>query len=407
MTSASLRKREVTGNVQVSAQELSSIEEIEGSLERSGEDDKLMHSVLENDQDTIDKGHIIEDATNQGVAAFTPDMMFEQLVKDYGQAEQIYGERILRQLTGYSSEYLERNIKIPEFQKLVQENLRKNVKQLKKEGLLDKDDQITEKAITLASVVMYTEELDNIMPKGISGEREYKKQSHYGEKGDVKPYRTGDRYKDLALKKSIKKAIRRGHADLSEKDLEVFERQSKGQVYVIYALDASGSMKGRKIGACKKAGIALCYKAIEERDKAGLLIFGETIEVAVEPTLDFPLLLNKIVKARASKQTDLAATIRHAISMFPSFDVTKHLILLTDALPTAGAKPEQETLRAVSAAKEAGITISLIGINLDKKGRKLAERIVEISNAKLYVLRDVEDVDKIVLEDYYAARLSI
>src|SRR3989338_1015819 len=122
MTSASLRKREVTGNVQVSAQELSSIEEIEGSLERSGEDDKLMHSVLENDQDTIDKGHIIEDATNQGVAAFTPDMMFEQLVKDYGQAEQIYGERILRQLTGYSSEYLERNIKIPEFQKLVQEN---------------------------------------------------------------------------------------------------------------------------------------------------------------------------------------------------------------------------------------------------------------------------------------------
>ena len=133
-----------------------------------------MHSVLENDKKTIDDGHLIEDALDQGAAAFTPDLMFEQLVKNYGQAEKIYGERILKQMTGYSSEYLERNLKIPEFQKLVQENLKKNAKQLKKDGLIGADGELTEKAISLASIVMYAEELDHIIPKGISGERDRK-----------------------------------------------------------------------------------------------------------------------------------------------------------------------------------------------------------------------------------------
>ena len=40
-------------------------------------------------------------------------------------------------------------------------------------------------------------------------------------------------------------------------------------------------MKGPKIGACKRAGIALAYKAIEEKDKVGLIVFGILIGVEV------------------------------------------------------------------------------------------------------------------------------
>ena len=35
---------------------------------------------------------------------------------------------------------------------------------------------------------------------------------------------------------------------------------------IIYGLDASGSMKGNKLKAAKKAGIALAFKAIEEKN---------------------------------------------------------------------------------------------------------------------------------------------
>ena len=71
-------------------------------------------------------------------------------------------------------------------------------------------------------------------------------------------------------------------------------------------------------------------------------------------------------------------------------------------MPTIGKEPEKQTLEEASIARNKGITISLIGINLDEKGRKLAEKIVALGEGKLYVVKDVENVDKVVLEDYYS-----
>jgi len=38
---------------------------------------------------------------------------------------------------------------------------------------------------------------------------------------------------------------------------------------------------------------------------------------------------------------------------------------------------------------------------LNEKGKKLAEKIVELGQGKLYVIKDIENVDSVVLEDYY------
>lgn len=378
--------------------ELSRAEEIEGKLKTS--DKGLMKSVLESDRQTIEKGKLIESAMDRGINTFTPDLMFEQMVSDYKMAEQIYGERILRQLFGYDPEYIQKNIKIPEFRRLLRKKAEENLKKLSEEKIIDNKFNITDKGIELASLVMYTEELDNIVPKGNFGERVHKKASHYGEKEDVKFFRKGDRYKDIAIRNTIKTSIRRGHSDVGFDDLKAFERQSKGQCYIIYALDASGSMRGDKISSCKKAGIALAHKAISNRDKVGLIVFGDEIRSFVEPTLDFGRLIKEIVKVRASSQTDIVKTIKRSIELFPNVEATKHLILLSDALPTAGAEPEKETLEAVSMARNSKITVSVIGVNLDKKGEEMARKIAEVGLGKLYSIKDLKDVDKIVLEDY-------
>jgi len=376
------------------------IEELTGKLS-SQEERKLMHSVLENDKETIEKGKLIRDSINQGLDAFTPDLIYQQLVKNYSMAKHIFGPSLLKLATGYNPDYIEKNINIPEFQKELRFRIQKNIEKLKEEGLLDRDSEISEKGIELASLVMYFEELDKITPKGILGGKIHKKTSIYGGKEDIRTYKKSDRYKDIAIKKSVKLAIRRGHKKLHEKDLKVFERQSKGQSYIVYALDASGSMKGSKIDACKRAGIALAYKAIDEKDKVGLIVFGSEIKTIVEPTQDFSYLLKNITSAKASRETDLAASLRKSIELFPNDDITKHLILITDALPTIGKEPEQETLQEVSIARNKGITISLIGINLNEKGKKLAEKIVELGEGKLYIVKNIENIDKIVLEDYY------
>ena len=378
------------------------IEELTGKLSFQNVEQKLMHSVLENDKETIEKGKLIRDCINQGLNSFTPDLLYQQLVKNYSMAKHIFGPSLIKLATGYSPDYIKKNINIPEFQKELRSRIEKNIEKLKEEGLLEKNNEITDKGIELASLVMYFEELDKITPKGILGEKIHKRVSIYGGKEDVRNYRKSDRYRDIAIKKSVKLAIRRGHRKLDEKDLQVYERQSKGENYIVYALDASGSMKGAKIDACKRAGIALAYKAINEKDKVGLIVFGSEIKTIVKPTNDFPFLIKNITSARASRETDLVATLRKSLELFPNEDITKHLILITDALPTIGKEPEKETLEEASNAKNKGITISLIGINLNEKGKKLAEKIVELGEGKLYMIKNLENIDKIVLEDYYS-----
>lgn len=384
----------------VTFQKATQIEELSGKLASQDDEDKLMHTVLEGDKEALDEGKIITESINQSLGSFTPDLMFKNMVKDFKQAKNLYGETLIRLLTGYDAEYVKKNISIPEFQRQVKGNIEKKVKDLKDKGLLDKEGVATEKALTISSLVLYLEELSHLIPKGF-GEKKEKKMDLYGDREGIKNYQK-TRYRDIAIRPSIKTAIRRHHVEMEKTDLKIFERRKKGKISIIYALDASGSMKGQKINVSKKAGIALAFKAIEEKNKVGVIVFGDDVKVAVEPTLDFKSLLHELIQIRASNQTNLAQTIHRAIELFPKTHETKHLILLTDAVPTTGEDPIKETLQAVSLARDHKITISLIGIKLDEEGLKLARQIIEVGNGRLIGVRNLEALDRLVLEDYDA-----
>jgi len=386
-----------------SINEIEEIEELDGKLGSQNEEDKLMKSVLNNDKKAIEDGKLIRESLNKGIGSFTPELIFEKLVNNYTIAKELYGKTIIKSITSYDPSYVEKNRKFPEFQKELKKKIEDNIEQLKEAEILNKDNSVSETGIKLASITIFNEELDNLQAKGILGEKIHKKDFIYGDKEDVKNYKKGDRYRDIALKHSIKLAIRINKKQLSKNELKTFERQSRGQIYVIYALDASGSMKGVKVDACKKAGIALAYKAIDKKDKTGLIIFGSEVKEEVAPCLDFPLLLDKITRIKyAREETDLTKAIMKSIELFPNRSITKHLLLITDAMPTKGDDPEKETIEAVSLARNNNITISLVGIELNKKAKDLAKKITEIGNGKFYIVKDIENVDKIVLEDYYS-----
>jgi len=389
-------------DVEAKVEEASEIEQLTGKLASQTEEQKLMHLVMDNDKEIVQEGRLLKEALNQGLSSFTAELMFEQLVKNYSLAKQLFGESLIRELTGYEPAYVKKNIHIPEFQKELRTSMAAHFQKLKDAHFVDNEGSITDKGVQLASLILYTEELDHLLPKGAFGEKATKRQFLYGDKNDVKEYRKGDRYRDIALRSSLKTAVRRGHEELRKTDLKTFEKESKGNVNLIYALDASGSMRGRKIDVCKKAGIALAYKALQEKDKVGLIVFGSDIKEEIAPTHDFSLLLNEIARIRASRETNLAAMLKKAIELFPETHITKHLILLSDALPTIGEDPEKETLEMVSLARSHGITISVIGIQLDEKGRKLAEKIAQLGEGRLFIVRKLEEVDKVVLEDYYS-----
>lgn len=226
--------------------------------------------------------------------------------------------------------------------------------------------------------------------------------SVYGDKGNVREYRKGDRYRNIAIRQSIKTAARRMHQAVTEADLRVFDRFDKGSIQVIYAIDASGSMRGEKIAMAKRAGIALAYTAINQKDRVGLVVFGSDIREAIQPTLDFDLLVKSIAVIHAAKETNINLTIKKAAELFSREQITKHLIILTDCLPTIGKEPEKETLEAVGNAGAMGITTSLVGIKLDEAGKRLAEQIVQLGKGRLYIAQNLKELDTIVIRDYYS-----
>jgi len=383
--------------------DISKGESSEGKLHKQYVEDKLMSSVLAADKTTIDHAELIQEATNQNIGAFTPSALFSQMVKNFSITKQLFGEKLLRLLTGYDPNYIEKNLKIPEFRKELQQAIEENITKLKDEKLLDDEGMVTNKGAELGAIVL-VKELDKFITKDKIGEKTSKTSRHYGEKAGIRNYKHGDRYKDLNLKRTVHKAIRRGHKSITKGDLMTSEREGKGKVSLIFALDASSSMKGKKIETCKKAGITLAYKAIQDKDDVGLIIFGSEIKEAIPPTRDFSTLLNAIAHIKASKQTDFAGMITKSVELFPPSRETKHLIILTDALPTVGKEPEKETLQAASTARSAGITISLIGVQLDKAGIRLASEITRIGEGRFSQVKNLDAVGQIVLEDYYAVR---
>ncbi len=390
------------GSIEVTIDDISEIDEIEGKLSSEAIEERLMRSVAQNDKKNVDSGQLIAEALNQGISSFNPDMMFENMVNNYSMAKKVYGERLIKLLSGYNSGFIERNINIPEFQRELKKKIAEKVQEMKDDSLLTRSDAVSEIGATLSALVLFASELERITPKGSFGEKPHKRRSHYGERDTSRKYRKGDRYKDIAIKDSLKLAIRRGHRRVGTDDLVVSDRQSRGQAEIIYAIDASGSMKGKKIAVCKKAGIALAYKGINARDKIGLIAFGSDIKTEVTPSLDFPFLLREIAKLRATRQTDFTSMLLRCLELFSTGSHTKHLIILTDATPTVGADPQAESLAAISRIREAGITVSIIGIEMDQKARTFAEHAAEIGKGKVYLVKATDELDTIVLEDYYS-----
>jgi Mg-chelatase subunit ChlD len=159
-------------------------------------------------------------------------------------------------------------------------------------------------------------------------------------------------------------------------------------------------MRGKKLALAKRAGVALAYKAIEQGDDVGLLAFGSSVETSIRPGKKFLDIVQALTKLRARAETDLALAIRAAIPLLVG--KSKHLLLLTDGLHTTGTT--EQVLAAAQEARDAGVSISMVGINLDKEGERVCEQIIDLTQGRFYRVQNLEEMDLLILEDY--ARLK-
>ncbi len=357
-------------------------------------------SLKEEKEDYFENAKLIMDVINNNLF-LNSNKLFENLVKNYKLARKIYGLGFIKRLTGYDDKFISKNIKYPEFQKELKKRIDEKIEELKRNDLIDKEGNIKDRGYELASVVLVLEEIEGLVKK--EGVFKSKKRFDYGIIEDFKVFRN-EAYRDIALRKTIRTAIKRLHKEIKKQDLRSVIRKNKSRVNIILAIDASGSMKGDKLEQAKKAGVALSYKAIRDKNNVGLIIFREKVIDAIPLTNNFEVLAKALVGVRARQQTNLAETITKGIELLSTKRTgSKHLFIITDAIPTKTSNnkdPVEETLKAASLASTNKIRISIIGIQLKDDAEVLARKITELTSGVLYRVKTPKNLDVLLLEEY-------
>ena len=373
-------------------------------MKRDYRDNKLMHTVLQAEKKRIDDAQAVREAANQNVGAFSPDLAFEKVVNNYRFAKQLMGDTLLRQLTGYDSSTIERNINIPEFQREMKDQIKQNVDELRDEGILDKEYEVTDEGYRLATLNLIQEELDDMQGAGHRGEKQVPKRGFRGDVKGYKKYEKGQPYREISPRRTVRLATRRGRRNIQREDLVAESRETQGSLEVVYLVDTSGSMKGNKIRMAKKAGVALAHRAQQNGDDIGAVLFSNKVHTTIPVGSDLFDITEKLVKIRGSGETDLGIAIEEGLNLFTSTAAQKHIILLSDALQTRGSDPERTVLTEAVKARAMDASISVLGIGLDEEGTRLAQSIVDKSNGKLYAVSDAESLNEVVIQDYASIR---
>ena len=372
----------------------------EETIESKSGSDKGAYRPSESEKSEREEGMLVEELAAQGIGHFNADVFFENLTRDYRGAKELYGERLISLATGESSEYVQRNIRIPEFEHALREKLKKQKRELEKKGLV-RNDSLTDAAYVMAAENFLSDALE-ALHRASFNESHGEAQSRIGTRRDDKPYR-GEPYRDIDLRKTIRRAVTRGHSRIEYDDLRAFDRATRPKREIVFCVDASGSMKGEKIAQARRAFFSLAAKALRERDRVGLLTFSSEGEDEHATNTPLPEMLISMVEASPRGKTSLARAITDAQRLFTERDTDKHIILITDINPTEGPNPFDEAIEAAGSARERSITISVVSIRAEKAAEELGQRIAQIAKGR-YWAADPSDLGSIVLRDYELTR---
>jgi len=373
---------------------------VDGSMKRDYRDDKLMHTVLDSDKKNIDKSKAIQEASSQNINTFSPDLAFSKITDNYRFAKELYGDTLIRQITGYDSSYIERNVNIPEFQRELRENIKQNVDELREEGLIDDEYEVTEKGEEFAALSLIEDELEELEGKGLIGSKRSQQRHDKGEVIGTKRYSRSEPYRNIDTRRTVKVATRRGRQTVKKEDIRLKDKESEGSIELIYLIDTSGSMKGEKIEMAKKAGVGLTYKAEQNNDDVGLILFSSDVHTAVKPGATLMNISKNLVKARTKGETDISRGLNKAVSTFTDKNTEKHIILLTDGLQTKGKEPIRTLLPSLDKLLHHDIGLTFVGINMDETGRDLAQKIVDHVDGDIHNVNSIEHLDGEILGSY-------
>ncbi len=205
-----------------------------------------------------------------------------------------------------------------------------------------------------------------------------------------------DRVRDIAVDATLRAAapqLRRrrlegeGAIAIHPTDLREKVRESRTGNFILFAVDASGSMGARdRMVATKGAIMSLLLDAYQKRDQVSLVSFrGHDASVLLPPTGSVELAQQYLVEMRTGGRTPLAAGLAKARELLMRYgqrerDMQPLLVLLTDGRANAGmghGDPVTEGLLQATALRHAGVPALVVDTEQGAMRLGLARRLAD------------------------------
>lgn len=147
-------------------------------------------------------------------------------------------------------------------------------------------------------------------------------------------------------------------------------RKESDRLTVIYLLDQSLSIPESQ----REAMASFVNASVEanrddtKQDRAGVIVFGRDAEVELPP-VDFNYEMRRIESSVDRQETNLAAALGRAMSLFPH-DAAKRILIVTDGNENVG-----DALRQARAMASAGVSIDVLPVPLAARSETSVDKI--------------------------------
>ncbi len=186
---------------------------------------------------------------------------------------------------------------------------------------------------------------------------------------------------------------------IQKSDIRVKQREKRVGNYILFVVDASGSMgAGKRMKAVKGAVLSLLSDAYQKRDKVGLVMFKhETAEIVLDMTRSVDLAQKKLEELPTGGKTPLCFGIETAhtavkTALYKDKEILPVIVLISDGRATYGKskKAFDDALKSAEAVANDKIHSVVIDAEQDFIKLGLAKKLAQTMNAQYIKLEELK-----------------
>jgi len=172
---------------------------------------------------------------------------------------------------------------------------------------------------------------------------------------------------------------------------------------LIFVLDSSGSMSGKKIKQAKEA-VRFVINHLDEKDKFSLVDFDDGVslfssEIVTANRENRERAIRFVDEIEDSGGTNINDALLQALEMIEPGDRPNYILFLTDGLPTVGITRTIEILRNIGKANDLKSRIFVFGVGYDVNTELLDRISSDNRGTSVYVAED-ENLE-VAISNYY------